>query len=105
MRPTRLALLTAVVLTALPACARRPAAGASPAAPCAWPAAPEVLAQRADTVWQRWTLPADALPAAWDPGTLPALRHFRDTIAAALGATDARALLQRQIDWLGSRPD
>ena len=102
LRPARRALLVALAV-ALPACAHRPAARAT--APCAWPAAPEVLARRADTVWQRWTLPADGLPVAWDPATLPALRAFRDTVAAAMGATDPRALLQRQIAWLGSRPD
>ena len=106
LRPTRRTLLAAALAVALPACAHRPVAGA---VPCAWPAAPEVLAQRADTVWQRWTLAADALPTTWDaardPAALPSLRHFRDTLAAALGATDPRTLLQRQIDWLGGRPD
>ncbi|GLC25744.1 hypothetical protein [Roseisolibacter agri] len=99
-----LAVLGGGILAACTACAR-PGAATRPAGRCAWPAAPEILAQRADTAWQRWTLPADALPTVWDPAALPALRAFRDTVAAALGATDARTLLQRQIDHLGSRPD
>lgn len=103
MRHTRLTLLLALAAAALSACVHRPAARA--VAPCAWPSASEVLAQRADTLWQRWTLPADALPAVWDPAALPALRRFRDTVAATLGTGDPRALLQRQIDYLGSRPD
>lgn len=109
-RRAHLALPLALAAAALTGCARHaPAAArvtARATAPCAWPAAPEVLAQRADTVWQRWTLPADALPSdGWDLARLPSLRHFRDTIAATLGATDARALLQRQVDRLGGRPD
>lgn len=97
-----LLLAAATAACAAPATVARPA---SAAAPCRWPSAPEVLHQAGDTLVQRWTAPASALPDAWAPDALPALRDYRAFVAATLGVTDARALLRRQADHWAAQPD
>jgi hypothetical protein len=102
-----LARLAALVTFAtLAACARpaaAPVARVASAPPCRWPSPPELLHQAGDTVVERWTAPADAIPDAWTPDALPALRDFRTAIEARLGTVDAHALLRRQADYWAGR--
>ena len=97
--------LLAVVLAG--GCAHRTERGttATRAAACRWPTTSERLHQSGDTLHQRWTFPADALPDDWAPDALPALRDYRVWIGAQLGDTDPRALLRRQVAYWSAQPD
>ncbi|MGZ8469316.1 MAG: hypothetical protein ACXW61_07515 [Gemmatirosa sp.] len=100
-----LALLAAAAV----ACAR-PAAVATPVAradapPCRWPSPPEIVRQSADTIHLRWTARTDAIPDAWTPDALPALRDFRAAIGARIESVDAHALLRRQADYWAGRSE
>jgi hypothetical protein len=99
-------LASLVALATIVACARPaapPVARAASAPPCRWPSPPEVLHQAGDTLHQRWTASADAIPDAWTPDALPALRDFRAAIGARLPSVDAHVLLRRQADYWASR--
>jgi hypothetical protein len=103
---SRLLVAAAVVLAA--ACAGRGGRPASPTAgtgSCRWPVAPVVLRQAADTIEQSWTFEAGQLPGRVTPSRLPALAAFLDTVRARAGALDARALLERQVEYYAGRPD
>lgn len=93
-------------VTILAACAgtRAPAPSAR-AGECRWPVAPMVLRQVADTVEQVWTFAGRDLAERVETSRLPALAAFLDTVRSRVGALDARAMLQRQAAYYGSRPD
>lgn len=89
------------------ACAGGSARTAMPTASngCRWPAAPVVLRQAADTIYQSWTFEAGQMPERVEMSNLPALSAFLDTVRTRVGGLDARALLDRQIAYYSARPD
>lgn len=104
IRVTR--LLMALATVACAACAgHRPGAASPGAEDCRWPAAPVVLRQAADTVYQSWTYDAGQMPERVTLSRLPAVSALLDTVRMKVGALDARALLQRQMAFYASRPD